>query len=233
MTVVCISLLVWKELYFEVLFLPQVSRSLYPWKSIGHGWKIYQNFVVDDHERFFILSCILQIYRGEDTCFQVENLSPKSDYHLRVCAIRICEDGSEVVGAFSPVVSFTTQGHEPVSPLEADVKQESKLVESKPLTDQQWAMIILMGFVVFAVLVAIIAQQIIKYRSSSIPRWENQMFFYQFEEMGKISMDSNELTCISLHGSATRSASVGVSTHYYDRDLIQRDWLVAGQNKGR
>lgn len=174
-----------------------------------------------------------KIYRGEDTCFQVENLSPKSDYHLRVCAIRICEDGSEVVGAFSPVVSFTTQGHEPVSPQEADVKQESKLVESKPLTDQQWAMIILMGFVVFAVLVAIIAQQIIKYRSSSIPRWENQMFFYQFEEMGEISMDSNELTCISLHGSATRSASVGVSTHYYDRDLIQRDWLVAGQNKGR
>eukprot|EP00105_Crassostrea_gigas_P017957 XP_011435920.1 PREDICTED: fibronectin type-III domain-containing protein 3A isoform X3 [Crassostrea gigas] len=111
-----------------------------------------------------------KIYRGEDTCFQVENLSPKSDYHLRVCAIRICEDGSEVVGAFSPVVSFTTQGHEPVSPQEADVKQESKLVESKPLTDQQWAMIILMGFVVFAVLVAIIAQQIIKYRSSSIPR---------------------------------------------------------------
>lgn len=181
----------------------------------------------------FISSCILQIYRGEDTCFQVENLSPKSDYHLRVCAIRICEDGSEVVGAFSPVVSFTTQGHEPVSPQEADVKQESKLVESKPLTDQQWAMIILMGFVVFAVLVAIIAQQIIKYRSSSFPRWENQMFFYQFEEMGEISMDSNELTCISLHGSATRSASVGVSTHYYDRDLIQRDWLVAGQNKGR
>lgn len=141
----------------------------------------------------FISSCILQIYRGEDTCFQVENLSPKSDYHLRVCAIRICEDGSEVVGAFSPVVSFTTQGHEPVSPQEADVKQESKLVESKPLTDQQWAMIILMGFVVFAVLVAIIAQQIIKYRSSSIPRWENQMFFYQFEEMGEISMDSNDL----------------------------------------
>lgn len=118
----------------------------------------------------FIFSFILQIYRGEDTCFQVENLSPKSDYHLRVCAIRICENGSEVVGAFSPVVSFTTQGHEPVSPQEADVKQESKLVESKPLTDQQWAMIILMGFVVFAVLVAIIAQQIIKYRSNSFPR---------------------------------------------------------------
>lgn len=37
-------------------------------------------------------------------------------------------------------------------------------------------------------------------------------------------MDSNELTCISLHVSATRSASVGVSTHYYDQDLIQRDW---------
>lgn len=45
-------------------------------------------------------------------------------------------------------------------------------------------------------------------------------------------MDSNELTCISLHESATRSASVGVSTHYYDQDLIQRDWLVAGQERG-
>ena len=112
----------------------------------------------------------LQIYRGEDTGFQVENLSPKTDYHLRVCAIRICEDGSEVVGAFSPVVTFTTQGHEPVCAQEADIKQESKLVEPKQLTDQQWAMIILMGFVVFAVLVAFVAQQIIKYRSSSAAR---------------------------------------------------------------
>lgn len=100
----------------------------------------------------------------------MENLSPKTDYHLRVCAIRICEDGSEVVGAFSPVVSFTTQGHEPVSAQEMDVKQESKLVEPKQLTDQQWAMIILMGFVVFAVLVAFVAQQIIKYRSNQATR---------------------------------------------------------------
>ena len=68
-----------------------------------------------------------------------------------------------MIGPFSPVVTFTTQGHEPLCAQEADIKQESKLLERKQLTDQQWAMITLMGFVVFAVLVSFVVQQIIKY----------------------------------------------------------------------
>ena len=90
-------------------------------------------------------------------------MAPKTEYHLRVCAIRIYEDGSEVIGPFSPVVTFTTQGHGPLGAQEADIKQKSKLLERKHLADQQEAMIILMGFVVFAVLLSFVARQIIKY----------------------------------------------------------------------
>ena len=72
-------------------------------------------------------------------------------------------------------MTFTTPGHEPVCAQEADTKQESKLVDPKQLTDQQWAMIILISFVVFAVLLAVVAQQIIKYRSSSAAIWKTSM----------------------------------------------------------
>ena len=92
---------------------------------------------------------------------------------LRVCAIRHCSDGSgDVVGAFSPSHTFMTLGHEPISTSENRVL-ETKLSEPKPLTDQQWAVIILCGFVILAFLVAILLQHIISWSSGHSSREED------------------------------------------------------------
>lgn len=104
-----------------------------------------------------------QVYSGPETQFFLTSLNPKTDYMLRVCAIRHCSDGSgDVAGAFSPSHTFMTPGHEPIS--EPPVL-DTKLVEPKQLTDQQCAVIILCGFVILAILVAILLQNIISWSS--------------------------------------------------------------------
>ena len=114
--------------------------------------------------------CIFQVYRGRDTSHHIKTLLPKSEYQVRVCAIRICEDGSQVVGPYSPSCVFTSHSLQPAVTSHEKNSSETKSVEPKQLTDQQWAMIILFGFVVFAVLMAFVAQQIIAYTSSHSSR---------------------------------------------------------------
>lgn len=105
------------------------------------------------------------MYCGPESQFFLTNLNPKTDYMLRVCAIRHCSDGSgDVIGAFSPSHTFMTRGHEPISSSDTRVS-ETKFVEPKQLTDQQCAVIILCAFVFLAILVAILLQQIISWSS--------------------------------------------------------------------
>lgn len=107
-----------------------------------------------------------KVYSGPETQFFLTNLNPKTDYMLRVCAIRHCSDGSgDVVGAFSPSHTFMTQGHEPIVSSDSHKTPETNLVEPKQLTDQQCAGIILCGFVILAILVAILLQHIISWSS--------------------------------------------------------------------
>jgi hypothetical protein len=117
---------------------------------------------------------VLQVYRGPNTSHHLTNLQSRTEYQVRVCAIRQCEDGNgDVVGAFSPGLSFTSLNPEPTRTSVAKVS-ESSIVEPKQLTDQQWAMIILLGFVVFAVLVAVVFQQILSYTSSHSARHDDK-----------------------------------------------------------
>lgn len=114
-----------------------------------------------------------QVYCGPESQFFLTNLNPKTDYMLRVCAIRHCSDGSgDVIGAFSPSHTFMTQGHEPISSSDTRVS-ETKFVEPKQLTDQQCAVIILCAFVFLAILVAILLQQIISWSSGHSNRDED------------------------------------------------------------
>ena len=81
-------------------------------------------------------------------------------------AIRLCADGSaDLTGAFSPGVSFTTPAKtvETVSTSSGIIP--NKGTENRQLSDQQWAMIILLGFALCAVLIAFLAQKIIHYTS--------------------------------------------------------------------
>lgn len=108
---------------------------------------------------------IFQIYSGLETSFIVDNLKPGSEYTVRVAAVRHCSD-CELSGPFSPCTPFCTNTvsiAEPPPPKMFSVI--SCLKNRQPLTDTQWAMIILCGFTFFAVCVAIIIQQIMSHNS--------------------------------------------------------------------
>ncbi|XP_064615415.1 fibronectin type-III domain-containing protein 3A-like isoform X3 [Liolophura sinensis] len=111
-----------------------------------------------------------EVYRGPNTSYRLTNLSPRTEYQARVCAVRQSTSRSgDITGAFSPGTVFNTLSPAPQRTLITKTV-ETKISEPKQLTDQQWAMIILFGFVLFAVLVAFIAQQIISYTSHTSSR---------------------------------------------------------------
>ncbi|XP_015927182.1 fibronectin type-III domain-containing protein 3A [Parasteatoda tepidariorum] len=105
-------------------------------------------------------------YTGIQTGFTVHNLVPGTEYSVRVAAVRHCGDG-ELPGPFSPCTVFCTISK--ASP-EAHAPRMSTLVSTfknrEPLTDQQWAVIILCAFTFIAICVAIIIQQVLSYTTS-------------------------------------------------------------------
>lgn len=113
---------------------------------------------------------VYQVYRGPNTSYRLTNLSPRTEYQARVCAVRQSTSRSgDITGAFSPGTVFSTLSPVPQRTLIAKTV-ETKISEPKQLTDQQWAMIILCGFALFAVLLAFIAQQILSYTSHTSSR---------------------------------------------------------------
>jgi len=128
---------------------------------------------------------MLQVFRGSQTSYTLTKLQAKTDYAVRVCAVRLCSSSSsageasdvstattDLTGAFSPGVSFTTLSPSPVTTATTLAPGGGLLTgrltaERKQLSDQQWAMIILLGFTVCAIVIAFIAQQIIAYTSHS------------------------------------------------------------------
>jgi len=111
-----------------------------------------------------------QIYKGSETKFRLEGLTPKTEYCVRVCAIRQCSDSSgDLIGAYSPGTLFTTQG--PKLPSSSTSHRASRSecqrpTEPRQLSDEQWAVILLLGFTVIAVVIATLAQQVIAYSNS-------------------------------------------------------------------
>lgn len=103
---------------------------------------------------------LFQVYRGSGTSFTLENLQPKSDYVVRVCAIRMSSDESELYGAYSPGHSFSTASPEPVKPVVSRANN-AEGIEPKQWTDQQLAALLLAGVMILAVLIAFVAQQFI------------------------------------------------------------------------
>lgn len=101
--------------------------------------------------------------------YSVHGLLPKTSYQGRVCAIRKCKDGSDdLVGPFSPSSLFTTcSAKSPTLVTESGATRVQSKLSSIRLTDQQWAILILLGFTLFAVVVAFAAKQIIE-RTGSV-----------------------------------------------------------------
>ncbi|KAM4590487.1 fibronectin type-III domain-containing protein 3A [Fundulus diaphanus] len=103
-----------------------------------------------------------QAFKGSATSFHVQNLQPSSDYRFRVCAIRQCQDATELSGPYSPTVTLSPQRNDAVSSSGAAGPGSRTSAESirtrQSLTDEQCAFLLLMVFAVIAILIAFVIQ---------------------------------------------------------------------------
>lgn len=99
-----------------------------------------------------------QVYRGPNTSVQLQELTPDTEYRLRVCAVRLPQDGGQdLSGAYSQWELFQTRSNKPAESTVAEAESEVK-VERKPINDQQLAAICLSVFFLSAILFAVILQ---------------------------------------------------------------------------
>ncbi|XP_023720890.1 fibronectin type-III domain-containing protein 3A isoform X3 [Cryptotermes secundus] len=105
------------------------------------------------------------VYRGAETKVQLNDLESGADYNVRVCPVRQADIGN-LPGAYSPPSTFSTLMPELVTTT-ATKTALVQVTERKPLTDQQWALIILCGFTLFAVLTAVVMQQVIHWSKAA------------------------------------------------------------------
>ena len=111
----------------------------------------------------------LQIYRGPSTSYRVSGLLPSGEYRLKVCAVRQSKDSTnqELVGSFSQTTSFFTLAPKSTGLTSSESVKVSTKSSSESgssglgLTDQQWAIALLICFTLFAILVACLAQHFI------------------------------------------------------------------------
>ncbi|CAM4715851.1 fibronectin type III domain-containing protein 3B isoform X1 [Lepidochelys kempii] len=99
-----------------------------------------------------------QVYKGDETTFQIPGLQTNTDYRFRVCVCRRCLDTSqELSGPFSPSVAFMLQQREIMLTGELGSIDDPK-IKSMMLTDGQWATLIVIGFAFLSILFAFILQ---------------------------------------------------------------------------
>uniref|UniRef100_A0A8C5QJV7 Fibronectin type III domain containing 3B n=1 Tax=Leptobrachium leishanense TaxID=445787 RepID=A0A8C5QJV7_9ANUR len=99
-----------------------------------------------------------QVYKGEDSTFQISGLQNNIEYRFRVCVCRRCLDTSqELCGSFSPSVSFITRRNDLMLAGDVSHPDHTKLKGMVP-TDEQFAILIVLGFATLSVLFAFILQ---------------------------------------------------------------------------
>ncbi|XP_077578589.1 fibronectin type-III domain-containing protein 3A isoform X2 [Stigmatopora nigra] len=107
-----------------------------------------------------------QAYKGPGTCFTAAHLHANSDYRFRVCAVRQCQDATELSGPFSPAFTLAVPrggGEAPTARSGANAAVPSWSASCSPsgrrgLTDEQCAFLLLMAFAVIAILIAFVIQ---------------------------------------------------------------------------
>ncbi|XP_043558530.1 fibronectin type III domain containing 3Ba isoform X1 [Chiloscyllium plagiosum] len=102
-----------------------------------------------------------QVYKGEDTTFQISGLQTNTDYRFRVCACRRCQDMSqELTGPFSPSAIFTLRRKESPPTSELRTAELAKMRSVMP-SDEQFAALILVGFASLSIFIAFVLQYFI------------------------------------------------------------------------
>merc|ERR1719336_221957 len=109
---------------------------------------------------------------GPDLQLRIAGLDAKSDYTVRVCGVRLVNTGEEtisLVGPFSPGTQLTTMARtSSTTASPATSRAETVKLAGEPTwTDQQWAIIILCGFTLFALIIAMVIQQVISWGTVS------------------------------------------------------------------
>uniref|UniRef100_A0A8C1Z6F5 Fibronectin type III domain containing 3Bb n=1 Tax=Cyprinus carpio TaxID=7962 RepID=A0A8C1Z6F5_CYPCA len=93
-----------------------------------------------------------QVYKGDETSFQLSGLQWNTDYRMRVFACRRCVDTlQELCGSFSPSAHFNLRRSDATLAVEADI---TRVPMGKTLTDEQFAGLIVFGVASLSVLMA-------------------------------------------------------------------------------
>ncbi|KAI2648913.1 Fibronectin type III domain-containing protein 3B [Labeo rohita] len=100
-----------------------------------------------------------QVYKGDDTSFQLSGLQWNTDYRVRVFACRRCADTlQELCGSFSPPAHFNLRRSDATLAVEVDV---TRVPTGRTLTDEQFASLIVFGVASLSVLIAFLLQLVI------------------------------------------------------------------------
>ncbi|XP_056105094.1 fibronectin type III domain-containing protein 3B [Rhinichthys klamathensis goyatoka] len=100
-----------------------------------------------------------QVYKGDETSFQLFGLQWNTDYRVRVFACRRCADThQELFGSFSPSAHFNLRRSDATLAVEADV---TRVPMGKTFTDEQFAGLIVFGVATLSVVMAFLLQLLI------------------------------------------------------------------------
>uniref|UniRef100_W5NCU0 Fibronectin type-III domain-containing protein n=1 Tax=Lepisosteus oculatus TaxID=7918 RepID=W5NCU0_LEPOC len=103
-----------------------------------------------------------QLYKGPDSSFLWRGAAAGGEYRLRVCAARRCQDSGEPLelwGQYSPGTLFSCPEPAGVPPgRPATAAGRGPPARGAPLSDEQFALLLLLGFAVVAVLFAVVIQ---------------------------------------------------------------------------
>ncbi|MBN3322966.1 FND3A protein, partial [Atractosteus spatula] len=103
-----------------------------------------------------------QLYKGPDSSFLWRGAAAGGEYRLRVCAARQCQDSGEPLelwGQYSPGTLFSSPEPAGVPPgRPATAAGRGPPARGAPLSDEQFALLLLLGFAVVAVLFAVVIQ---------------------------------------------------------------------------
>ncbi|XP_076062966.1 miles to go isoform X2 [Oratosquilla oratoria] len=96
------------------------------------------------------------VYTGSETSYTLTELEPSTWYNVRVCGVRVCEDGETMAGAFSTPAVFNTPKPVPATYMTTPVHttKESSF-HWRDLSDQHKALTILFGFSLVAIIIAL------------------------------------------------------------------------------
>ncbi len=123
---------------------------------------------------------LFQLYKGEDTSFQISGLQNNTDYRFRVYVCRRCQDSTqELCGPLSPSSLFTLRRTELTLPGELNSPETLK-PSGMFATDERFAAVLVGAFAALSFLIAFVVEYFFmkwKYRNdhrtSSQPRKKN------------------------------------------------------------